>query len=464
MRGRRAFGALNRLGGLYAPRSPLPLALLRVAVCLIILISPEPQRAQQLAEGPAELWLAPPGVRWLLPFFSAVAPHLWLFRRVLQASALLALLGLWTRLSLAVLALTFVITFGGAQLSGAVLADMHLLWFVMILLVTPSGRALSLDAWSNGEPLVHAAPSSAAALGTRFARLLLGLVYFFPGVHKLLDAGLAWASSSNLQRQLWLKWFQAGGVVPWPRVDHWPLTLEVGGAAVLIFELGFVFGACSPRRRHRALAASTGLSFHALTQAFMLIPFSSLWGCYLVLLDGPPRMPAESSALTPASRAACGEGRTVPWPVLLVGLGLTIAVVLQGVRGQTQAWPFACYPTFASLAPDTIADLALDLESTDGRHQTLRIGPLPPHGGRPPRAWSTVWELGGAYGNPVSPARLAAFARDLVRHEPAAGARPVSARFYAEAYATRPEAYGAPPLSRRLIHTFRWHDVEPEAP
>lgn len=464
MRGKRAFGALHRLCGLYAPRSPLPLALLRVAVCVIILASPEPQRARQLAEGPAELWLAPPGVHWLLPFFSAAAPHLGLFHRVLQASALLALLGLWTRLSLAMLALTFVITFGGAQFSGAVLADMHLLWFISLLLVTPSGRALSLDAWSNGDPLVHAAPSSAAALGTRFARLLLGLVYFFPGLHKLLDASLAWASSSNLQRQLWLKWFQAGGVLPWPRVDHWPLALAVGGAAVLLFELGFVFGACSPRPRHRALAASLGLSFHALTQAFMLIPFPSLWGCYVVLLDGPPRPPAKGCAPTPASRAACGEGRSVPWPVLLVGLGLTLAVAFQGVRGQTQAWPFACYPTFASRAPDTIADLALDLESSDGRHQTLRIGPLPPHGGRPPHAWSTVWELGGAYGTPASAARLAAFARDLVPHEPAGEARPVSAHFYAETYATQPEAYGAPPLSRHLIHTVQWHDVKPEMP
>jgi hypothetical protein len=32
---------------------------------------------------------------------------------------------------------------------------------------------------------------------------------------------------------------------------------------------------------------------------------------------------------------------------------LTLAIV-QGVRGQTQAWPIACYPTFAAIAGDTL--------------------------------------------------------------------------------------------------------------
>ena len=55
--------SLSASSQLLAPRSPLPLALLRVAVCLIIVLSPEPDRAQALADGPPALWLAPPGVR-----------------------------------------------------------------------------------------------------------------------------------------------------------------------------------------------------------------------------------------------------------------------------------------------------------------------------------------------------------------------------------------------------------------
>lgn len=433
------------LASLFTPSSPLPLALLRVAVCLIILLSPEAHRAQALGEGPPELWLAPPGMRWFLPLFKTVAPHLWLIRRLLQASALLALLGLWTRLSLSVLALTFLLVFGGAQLSGAVLHDMHLLWFVLLLLVTPSAQTLSLDAWSRGAPLLAAAPSSSAAAGKFFVRLLLGLVYFYPGLHKLLDGGIQWASSRNLQHQLWLKWFQAGGVLPWPRIDLWPEALRAGGIAVLAFELSFVLLACSRRGRHRAIAASMGLSFHGLTQHFMYIPFPSLWACYVVLIDGA----------RPNDSAAPDDRRGTPWPVLVVGVTLLLGVNVQGARGQTQTWPFACYPSFSAPAPDTIADLAVDAISNDGRQRTLRIGPLPPFGGRPPHAWSAVWGLAGLYGTPATPARLAAFGDELLLREAGLAERARVLRFYVEAYLTEPEAYGRGPVSRGLIGEVR---------
>jgi hypothetical protein len=432
------------LRALVTPGSPLPLALLRVAVCLIILVSPEPGRAQALAEGPSELWLAPSGMRWFLPVFEALSPHLWLARRLLQASALLALFGLWTRASLSLLALTFLLVFGGAQLSGAVLHDMHLLWFVLLLLVTPSAQVLSLDAWARGSPLWSGSHSSAAAVGSTFVRLLLGLVYFFPGLHKLLDGGLGWASSGNLQHQLWLKWFQAGGVLPWPRVDLWPGLLQAGGIAVLVFELSFVWLACSRRGRQRAVAALMGLSFHALTQHFMYIAFPSLWACYVVLLAGPRAPTVHRERVAPV---------VTPWPALLVGLSLALGVSLQGARGQTQSWPFACYPSFSAPAPDTIADLAVEVRAMDGQQRTLRIGPLPPFGGRPPHAWSTVWGLAGVYGTAASAARLESFGDALLRREGRPGEHARVERFYVEAYATAPEAYGKPPLSRVPIHS-----------
>jgi vitamin K-dependent gamma-carboxylase-like protein len=446
--------ALSRVvRALSLPRSPLPLALLRIAVSLIILVSPEPQRAQALALGPPELWLPPPGMDWFLPLFAWLAPYLWLAQRVLWASALLALLGLWTRLSLSVLALSFVLLFGGAQLGGRVVHDMHLLWLLLLLMVSPSAQVLSLDAWAKGSPLLRAPPSSAAALATSFARLLLGLVYFFPGLHKLLDGGVHWASSRGLQNQLWLKWFQAGGDVPWPRVDLSPRWLAAGGVAVLIFELSFV--SCVCWRWGRIAAGGMGLSFHALTQHFMYIRFPSLWACYVVLWDGPGAGLAEA-APTVDRRA---EHRRQPWTRFLLvplALALVLGVIVQGARGETQAWPFACYPSFSEAAPDTISDLAVELRASDGELHVLRIGPLPPSSGqkRSPQAWSTVWRLAGLYGDAISPPRLLAFASELMRRGGLAEqlAQTHTLRFYVEAYAIAPETYGMPPLRRVLIH------------
>lgn len=431
---------------LTAPRSAWPLALLRSAVCFIILISPEPRQALATAAQPPQLWLAPPGLSWFLPVFAWCAPHLSLIWRILQASALLGLIGLWTRASLAVLAICFVVLFGGAQLSGAVLHDMHLLWFLLLLLVSPAARVLSLDAWAEGHDWLGVARSSQAAWATHAARALLGCVYFFPGVHKLLDGGFAWAASENLKHQLWLKWFQAGGIVPWPRVDQAPLVLALGGAAVLIFELSFL--PCLRWRRGRTLALGMGLAFHAATQYFLYIPFPSLWACYALLWDGP-RAPEPARDTEPA-RAT--------WLVALVGGTLLTLVSVQGLRGETQSWPFACYPTFAQPAPSAIADLAVEVQPPGGPLRVLREAPLPaplgaPRGpGRAPAQWSKVWSLAGLYGQPSSHQRLQAFARELgQRSADAAIERGSRVRFFVESYATDPARYGSPPLQRTLI-------------
>lgn len=424
------------------PSSPWPLALLRVAVCAIVLLSPEPRRSLELAAAPPESWLAPQGLTWFLPIFAMVAPHLWLVHRILQASAILALLGLWTRPSLVVLAVCFLFSFGGAQLEGAVLHDMHLSWLLLLLAVAPAAQVLSLDAWAAGDGWRSAAPSASAGIATRFARVLLGLVYFFPGVHKLIDAGLGWASAENLQHQLWLKWFQAGGELPWPRIDQWPVLLTAGGVAVVLFELGFL--PCMALRRGRFAAALAGLAFHALTQHFMYIPFPSLWACYVVLWDGPRRGPAQA--------------RPERKPVLSFTLGvcLVFAVALQGARGETQAWPFACYPSFSEPAPATIADLVVEVRAGGGERQ-LRIGPLPPSPGqrRSPAQWSRVWSLAGLYGTAPSSAALNVFAMQLARRDGILLEAGSVLSFYVEHYATAPDTYGDSPLSRQLIEQAR---------
>ncbi len=414
-----------------ALRSALyPLALLRIAVCVVVLISPEPRTALAVAQRSPELWFAPEGMHWFLPVFSALSAYLPLVHKTLQASAALLCLGLWSRGSCAVMIPCFLVMFGGAQLTGTVLHDMHLFWFLLLLLVSPCAKVFSLDAWRQpSQKLVTAEREARAAL--LGARILLGLVYLFPGLHKLLASGTDWALGDNVRNQLHFKWYEAGGIVPAIRIDQIPGALQLGGLFVLLFELSFVFLVF--HRRGRWLALAAGLSFHAATQYFFYIPFPSLWLCYVVLLG-------------PEVRGLRRMFARLNLPIL-VAAALITAVTIQGLRGQTQSYPFACYPTFENPAPDTIVDLAVEVRS-DAEVQLLR---LPAN--RAQHEWGLTWRVAGLYGATATVGELYGYAEHVIQRT-GSNANPRQAQsvsFYLERYRIAPEAWGEPPVSRRRL-------------
>jgi hypothetical protein len=207
----------------------------------------------------------------------------------------------------------------------------------------------------------------------------------------------------------------------------------VGALGALVFEVSFVVLIFF--RRGRWIAAIAGLLFHWATQYFLYIPFMGLWLCYVVLFD-----------FGPAAGSFKGVSAGRQWRVIAaVGGSLVAAAGVQGIRGETQSWPFACYPTFEQIAPATITDLAIEVRRPDGTQVVLRE-PF----ARRQQTWGTVWRLLGLYGEPVSTASLEAFAQDLARRQ-AVSLEPSQLHFYAERYATAPESYGAPPLSRVLV-------------
>ena len=459
MNGQRRRDTLQRLRVHWLrPRSSVPLALLRIVVGALILISPEPYLARRLALEDPALLIAPQGLQWLPPVLVALGPFLGTIHTLLNIAAGLCIVGLHTRWSLSVASIGFVLLFGGAQLTGTVTHNMHLLWMLLLLLVAPSGQILSLDAWRKRTPLVRAPPSSEAGVAIVTARLLLGCVYLFPGIAKLQVSGLSWALSDNLTNQMRLKWYMAGNV-PQPRIDHWPTLVQLGAFGVLVFELSFIVLVCF--RHGRTLAALSGLTFHAATQHFMGIPFASLWACYVVLWDGPsskamasPSPAAAAFSIGPSNdRPLSPERRSPPWRVELLGASLLAAVVVQGVRRQTEAWPFACYPTFAHHAPRVLSDLGVDVRRADGSWVTLR-----PAARRASQEWGRVWRIMGLYDGRVDRRALAAYAVQLTEQHGIAldgsGARGRDlgrVRYFVETYSIAPENYGNGPLARRLI-------------
>ena len=416
---------------LVRPEPAAQLAALRVVVAVMILVTPEVRHAPDIADGAAALRVAPEGLAWFVahvPIARAVATAV---QAACAAAAFSAIVGVYTRPALVVLAASSTYLFSLSQLSGAVWHDMHLLWMAALLAASPCDEALAYDARARPVP----EDSTRYGLPLTFARALLACIYFFPGLHKLLESGLAWALSDNLQHQLWWKWAEHGVVDP-TRVDRVPGLLQAGGLFVLAFELSFPILAFVPRTR--AWAAVAGLAFHLFAGWLLRIPFVSLWALYVVLL--PPR--AFARFARGRERAPAGP----PWRTsAVVGALLVAGAFVQGARGQMRSYPFACYPTFQWRVGTDMPDLVVEVETADGARVEVRHA-RDANGYRTQRQWGEIWSLAGVTSR-VDTARLRAYVRPaLVRHPDA-----TRVRVWRAYVSVVPERRGEPPRRDTLL-------------
>jgi hypothetical protein len=401
---------LRELAVALRPEPALSLALLRVVVAGLMLIAPGFREGARVAARDPASFVVPEGLGWfvrVLPINAALAHAIEI---VVAFAALCAMAGIRARLACGVLAVGGFYLYAIAQLTGHVWHDMHLLWFVALLAVSPCADVLAVD---RRRPL--------GAEGRRYAvpllavRLLLGAVYLFPAIHKLATSGLGWALSDNLRWQLYWKWAEHGAV-PGFRIDRTPALLHAGGLFVLAFELSFV--GLTLYRRTRAIAALAGVAFHLAAQAIFKIPFASLWLCYIALVDVRPvvtRLLGREALERPPDVAAAFERGSSPRASALacavLGALLLGGAIVQGVRGQTRSYPFACYPTFDRTPPPEMPDLMI--VAIDGAGVRTEIGQARDASGhRTQRQWGEIWALAGVTA-PVDPARLRAHLRTL---------------------------------------------------
>jgi hypothetical protein len=420
------------------PEPALSLALLRVVVAALMPLAPGFREGARVAAWSPERWIAPEGLGWFVrhvPINGALATAAQI---AVAFAALCAIAGVRARLCFGMLALAGFYLYAIAQLGGHVFHDNHLLWFCALLAASPCGDVLAVDARRplGTEGREYAAPLLAA-------RLLLGAIYFFPGLHKLLTSGLAWALSDNLRFQMYWKWAQYG-VVPRLRLDGTPWLLQAGGLFVLAFELSFAPAVLF--RRTRAAAAIAGLAFHLLSYLVLGLLFGSLWLCYVALVDWRPlvrrlvpgALDGPAAAAAPEPRAARGGVRparehiskTAPHPRfaregLVVGAVLLAGAVVQGARGQMRAYPFSCNPTFQWIARPKMPDLMILAAEDDGAAREV------PHardaaGRRTQRQWAEVWSLAGVTA-PLDERRLRAYYAAVV---PAPGPHPRRVTFF----------------------------------
>lgn len=274
-----------------ATTSPINLAIFRITLFAIVIYQINVPLLYWLSALPPDLRFAPTGLKPLLPYLPISPSVVNVVLPLFVVFCVLSLVGLWTRVS-TLLALVFgVYILGVPQFFGKVDHDHHLFWFMCLMVTSRCGDALSVDsvraAWRRAdagdtEPLQ---PARQYALPIRFAWLLIGVLYFFPGFWKFWSAGFDWAFSDNLKLRMYAKWMSLDHWQPLFRIDQYPPLYQAAALGTIAFELSFIVVIFFPYIRQ--MLALGGVLFHVMVYMFMRISFLTLLSMYVIFFNWP---------------------------------------------------------------------------------------------------------------------------------------------------------------------------------
>ena len=309
--------------------------------------------------GAAEVWRAP-----LLIEQTLLAEVL---RVAVIGSAALSALGLFTRAATMAMAASLAVLFGIIQEQGTPIHVHHVVWLAVLMAASPAGAVWSIDSRRRGTPGLDDAAAAEATL--RWACVVLALVYFFPGLHKLVDHGSPFTDGTggeSLARLVRLKAIEAGAAVPFA-VDRIPALLGVGGALVIIGELIVVVAALLRPRAGLVVVAV----IHLAIVVVMHMPYTVLAVFGLVF------------ALPASHGLPFATFRRAPVVSALASL-MVIGIAWAGVRGDLKGYPFACYPTFSVPVPQRIRVLDVSTYNDVGALAAMPHGVVVPDDLRTP--------------------------------------------------------------------------------
>lgn len=249
----------------------------------------------------------------------------------------------------------------------------HLIWFAALLAAGPSGDALSVDRWlARRKGIPPAQPSVAHALPLRFMWLLMGVIYFFPGLAKL-RAAPEWFAAPNLEFIMYGEWLRKGFVPPL-RIDLIPGATRAAAVGVAAFEISFVLLVLFPRTR--LVAAFGGLAFHTANSIFLRIHFVQLMACYAVLIDWHAvfgRIRSRFPGPEPPSQPRAAADERGVNATRVVGVALLLAGIWCGAR-DVNSWPVSRYPKFESVRTRAeVRFLVAVVESADGGAHSVHV-------------------------------------------------------------------------------------------
>ncbi len=155
----------------WATGHPLDLAVFRITISAVVLMSADVWDAPKWAGAAVR---APVGWEFVSTLLPAAHDTALVALGLVVIFTSLTLLGVFTRVSSVIAALSLVWLLGVPQQSGVVLHTHHLAWFMALVASGPSGDALSVDAWRRKTSV---APSLAHGLPVRAAWVSIGLIF-----------------------------------------------------------------------------------------------------------------------------------------------------------------------------------------------------------------------------------------------------------------------------------------------
>lgn len=302
---------------------PANLAVLRICTGLALLNLCWYDRAWRFADYDDALMVKPYGLGWLV---AALPRPGWLLvaLTVLVAGCAVCLVVGWrSRWAAGLAAGAGFWVFGVGQLWGKVNHHHHLLWLCVLLAASACGDALAIDQKDTAKPLAR------YGVPLRLGWLLMGTVYLFPGVAKLLVAD-DFVFSDHLVNTIAVARYKAEvtwGFIPPGWAGH------LLAASAVAFEIGFIFLVLTRWRRWLLV----GVMFHLSTWLLMGIQFRSMVILYPALWafwpDGDP------------------SDEDPPIGPMVAGGAMLAGAMLFGASLNPAGWPFASYPTFTNIRP-----------------------------------------------------------------------------------------------------------------
>jgi 1,4-dihydroxy-2-naphthoate octaprenyltransferase len=278
-----------------------------------------------------------------------------------------SLIGLWTKWSTKLFVLTALYVWSVPSFYGKLNHYHIMIWVPMILAFSKCSDVWSIDAYIRKRKVKKKDPviSWKYGLPTKGIWLLLGLIYFASGVHKLWDVGLYWALSDNLSNQIQLEWVENYDRISSFRIDNYPVVLKMSGMMVIMFEILYPIFLLRKQTRWFNFIGAYGL--HMSAGYFMNIDFVHLRQAHFTLInfDWVRRRLGHSVDITKEEKISIKSMRSysVVYVIGILFLGNTIMSI-----SSTSTYPFSTYPSYTVIVPDTVTIIGFDARTSTGEY------------------------------------------------------------------------------------------------
>lgn len=363
-----------------AKEHPLNLAVIRIVI-FAMLFNWDCSSVYTYSAISKNLMVIPKGLGWLESFLVFDPPIISVLVVIFKVTCAASILGLFSRYTMLIAALLSVYLLGIPQLFGKINHYHHVVWFALILAVSPSYHIFSLDSYfkkRKGQTLSYG-PSMIYGAPIRFMWIMVGYLYFSAGFPKWWFNGIDWVFSNSLAYRMYFKWMDLPGIwTPAFRIDHHPILLQASALGVILFEVSFIFLIFLPKLRY--VAVFSGIIFHQMTRIFLKINFIHLQICYVIFFNWHKIFQwigirvFKKDVFSQEEVRVLEKTRMRPYLAapIIISVMLLIGNFYCGARG-INSWPVTTYPAFFQVFDKPyFARLEIIVTPKDGEPFALR--------------------------------------------------------------------------------------------